>query len=96
MAGRNMSNHESSLVKHQGMPRGQAKKHKEWILLYLIHSKRKKKSITMDCHAGNPYMHKLDPTNHNHDPIIGNNQGMILTGASNRNQGLEGSLQGYK
>ncbi|GJU87882.1 hypothetical protein Tco_1295428 [Tanacetum coccineum] len=94
MAGRNMSNHESSLVKHQGMPRGQAKKHKEWVLLYLIHSERKHKSITTDCHAGNPCVHKLDPTNHNHDPIIGNNQGMILTGASNRNQGLEGTMAG--
>ncbi|GJT04609.1 hypothetical protein Tco_0839071 [Tanacetum coccineum] len=38
MAGRNMSNHESSLVKHQGMPRGQAKKHKEWedLLTYCV------------------------------------------------------------
>ncbi|GKC58812.1 hypothetical protein Tco_1086410 [Tanacetum coccineum] len=83
MAGRNMSNHESSLVKHQGMPRGQAKKHKEWVLLYLIHSERKHKSITMDCHAGNPYVHKLDPMNHNEDPMIGRNERMDCKGMSN-------------
>ncbi|GKE53688.1 hypothetical protein Tco_1488844 [Tanacetum coccineum] len=56
----------------------------------ITHRSNTKCHIT-DCHAGNPCVHKLDPTNHNHDPIIGNNQEMILTGASNRNQGLEGS-----
>ncbi|GKD46596.1 hypothetical protein Tco_1271241 [Tanacetum coccineum] len=71
------------------MPRGYGKKHKDDGFLLYNHSHNKYKGLNKDCQLGNPCEMKSDPRVDNHDPIIGNNQGLMLTGASNRNQGLE-------
>ncbi|GJX22202.1 receptor-like serine/threonine-protein kinase SD1-8 [Tanacetum coccineum] len=71
------------------MPRGYGKKHKDDVFLLYNHSHNKYKGLNKDCQLGNPCEMKSDPRVDNHDPIIGNDQGLMLTGASNRNQGLE-------
>ncbi|GJR35441.1 retrovirus-related pol polyprotein from transposon TNT 1-94 [Tanacetum coccineum] len=71
-------------------------KHKEWGYLHLSHSQRKHKSHITDCHAGNPYVHKYDPTNMIRDPIIEGIQGVRLEEAWEESKGLESSAAGYK
>ncbi|GJZ58719.1 reverse transcriptase domain-containing protein [Tanacetum coccineum] len=75
---------------------GSQRKHKEWGYLHLSHSQRKHKSHITDCHAGNPYVHKYDPTNMIRDPIIEGIQGVRLEGAWEESKGLESSAAGYK
>ncbi|GJT99496.1 reverse transcriptase domain-containing protein [Tanacetum coccineum] len=49
--------------------------------LHWIYSQKKHKCHITDCHAGNPCVHKLDPTNYNEDPIIRRNEWQRSMGA---------------
>ncbi|GKC21435.1 hypothetical protein Tco_1023585, partial [Tanacetum coccineum] len=60
-----------------------------------IYSQKKHKCHITDCHchAGNPCVHKLDPTNYNEDPIIRRNEWQRSMGACEGSSGLEASSE---
>ncbi|GJT12557.1 hypothetical protein Tco_0859599 [Tanacetum coccineum] len=64
--------------------------------LYSGYSQKKHRGHITDCHVGNPYVHKYDPTNIIRDPIIEGIQEVRLEGTWEAFKGLEGSAAGYK
>ncbi|GJV03387.1 retrotransposon protein, putative, ty1-copia subclass [Tanacetum coccineum] len=57
------------------MPRQCEETHKELIFTQNLHSEEAHKCHITDCQAGNPCVHKLDPTANNYDPMIGKSYG---------------------
>ncbi|GKE07814.1 hypothetical protein Tco_1411365 [Tanacetum coccineum] len=60
------------------MPRQCEETHKELIFTLNLHSEEAHKCHITDCQAGNPCVHKLDPTNIIRDPIIEGIQGVWI------------------